>query len=112
MAWNEPGNNRPNDPWGGGDQGPPDLDEVFKKLNDKINSLFGSGGPGDGSGAHGYCCRYRERLPAHRSAAKTGGAADGRRSYIEFCFLEWCLFFLKLGGKSDVPLGPKSSYFI
>ncbi|MDG1013538.1 MAG: protease modulator HflK N-terminal domain-containing protein, partial [Luminiphilus sp.] len=27
MAWNEPGggNNRPRDPWGGNDQGPPDL---------------------------------------------------------------------------------------
>ena len=31
MAWNEPGGNKPKDPWGGGgDQGPPDLDEALK----------------------------------------------------------------------------------
>ena len=45
MAWNEPGgngSNGPKDPWGnsggkkGGNDGPPDLDEVFKKLNDKV----------------------------------------------------------------------------
>lgn len=35
MAWNEPGNNgKNNDPWkqGGRDQGPPDLDEVFRNF--------------------------------------------------------------------------------
>ena len=33
MAWNEPGGNKPKDPWGGGgDQGPPDLDEALKNL--------------------------------------------------------------------------------
>lgn len=62
MAWNEPGNNgRDNDPWGGGrgggDQGPPDIDEVIKNLTKKFNSLFGgsrsggSGGPGSGGGS-------------------------------------------------------------
>jgi len=55
MAWNEPGGgNGPKDPWGnkGGNQdGPPDLDEVFKKLNDKVTSLFGGkGGKSGGSG--------------------------------------------------------------
>lgn len=47
MAWNEPGGNN-NDPWGGkrNDQGPPDLDEVFKKLNEKISGFFGGGGSG------------------------------------------------------------------
>ena len=40
MAWNEPGNNgNGNDPWGGGrrggDQGPPDIDEVIKNLTKK-----------------------------------------------------------------------------
>lgn len=45
MAWNEPGGNKPKDPWGGGgDQGPPDLDEALKNLKDKINSVFGGGG--------------------------------------------------------------------
>jgi len=55
MAWNEPGGGKDNDPWGnrGGDQGPPDLDEAFRKLQQKLNGLFGSGGGGGGSsGAH------------------------------------------------------------
>jgi len=51
MAWNEPGGSGgKKDPWGGGDnQGPPDLDEVVKKIQDKFNGLFG-GGSGKGSG--------------------------------------------------------------
>lgn len=56
MAWNEPGNNGKNhDPWGGGnrgggDQGPPDLDEVIRNLNKKFNGLFGGRGGGSGGG--------------------------------------------------------------
>ena len=53
MAWNEPGggNNKPKDPWGGGDQGPPDLDEALKMLQDKLGGMFGGGGSsGGGSG--------------------------------------------------------------
>ncbi len=52
MAWNEPGGGKDNDPWGnrGGDQGPPDLDEAFRKLQKKLNGLFGSGGSGGGTG--------------------------------------------------------------
>lgn len=48
MAWNEPGGNKNKDPWGnrGNDQGPPDLDEVFKKFMDKLNGLLGSSGGG------------------------------------------------------------------
>jgi modulator of FtsH protease HflK len=44
MAWNEPGGNG-KDPWSGkgGDQGPPDLDEVVKKLQEKFNGFFGGG---------------------------------------------------------------------
>ena len=53
MAWNEPGGNKPKDPWGGGgDQGPPDLDEALKNHKDKINNVFGGKGGrsgGDGS---------------------------------------------------------------
>lgn len=71
MAWNEPGNNngnngRDNDPWGnnnrgnkgGRDQGPPDLDEVFNKLSQKLGGKFGGkGGKGSsigGGGALGF----------------------------------------------------------
>jgi membrane protease subunit HflK len=51
MAWNEPGGNGKKDPWGGGnrgDQGPPDLDEVFRNLQKKFGSLFGGGKGGRG----------------------------------------------------------------
>jgi membrane protease subunit HflK len=49
MAWNEPGGGR--DPWGGNrnNDGPPDLDEAFKKLAEKF-SFFGGGGSGKGAG--------------------------------------------------------------
>jgi len=52
MAWNEPGGSGNKDPWnnngrGGGD-GPPDLDEVVKKMQQKLSGLFG-GGSGSGS---------------------------------------------------------------
>lgn len=52
MAWNEPGNNN-NDPWknrGGKDQGPPDLDELFKDLGNRFNGLFGGKGSGNKQG--------------------------------------------------------------
>ena len=50
MAWNEPGGSGNKDPWGKRDnnQGPPDLDEVFKKLQDKVTKIFG-GSNGGGS---------------------------------------------------------------
>ncbi|WOX07129.1 FtsH protease activity modulator HflK [Microbulbifer pacificus] len=43
MAWNEPGGNN-KDPWGGGNRnndGPPDLDELLRKMQQKLNGLFG-----------------------------------------------------------------------
>jgi membrane protease subunit HflK len=50
MAWNEPGGGNNKDPWGGrGDQGPPDLDEVVKKMQDKLGGLFGGGRKGGGT---------------------------------------------------------------
>ena len=53
MAWNEPGGGKDKDPWGqrGGDQGPPDLDEAFRKLQSQLAGIFGGrGGSGGGSG--------------------------------------------------------------
>jgi membrane protease subunit HflK len=53
MAWNEPGGSN-KDPWSGrgGDQGPPDLDEVVRKLQERLGGLFGGKkrGPGEPSG--------------------------------------------------------------
>ena len=44
MAWNEPGNSD-KDPWGkGGNDGPPDLDEVVQNVQRKLAGLFGGNG--------------------------------------------------------------------
>jgi membrane protease subunit HflK len=66
MAWNQPGNNgQDRDPWGssnnnggnsggnkgGRDQGPPDLDDIFRKLSKKLSSL--GGGKGSNSNNNG-----------------------------------------------------------
>lgn len=58
MAWNEPGGNSNNqDPWGGrkggGRQGPPDLDEAFRKLQESLNGIFGGGKKRDGDSQGG-----------------------------------------------------------
>ena len=53
MAWNESnGGNNPRDPWGGGNQGPPDLDEALKKLQRQLGSFFGGGSSGGGNKAN------------------------------------------------------------
>ncbi|MGM3159302.1 FtsH protease activity modulator HflK [Dickeya undicola] len=68
MAWNQPGNNgQDRDPWGssnnnsgnsggnnkgGRDQGPPDLDDIFRKLSKKLGELGGKPS-GSGTGSQG-----------------------------------------------------------
>ncbi|MEM7077808.1 MAG: FtsH protease activity modulator HflK [Pseudomonadota bacterium] len=50
MAWNEPGGGD-KDPWGNrGDQGPPDLDEAIRKLQNQLSGIFGGGGGNGGEG--------------------------------------------------------------
>jgi membrane protease subunit HflK len=59
MAWNEPGGGGNKDPWsgqGGNNQGPPELDEVVRKLQEKLGGLFGNkpgNKPGGGNGSGG-----------------------------------------------------------
>lgn len=54
MAWNEPGKNGgQKDPWGGGDQGPPDLDEALKRFQERLGGIFGGGGGGGAASAGG-----------------------------------------------------------
>ncbi|WP_427981125.1 FtsH protease activity modulator HflK [Agarivorans sp.] len=59
MAWNEPGNKGggDRDPWGNnnknGNQGPPDLDEVFTKLSRKFGGILGGKKPSVGGGNGG-----------------------------------------------------------
>jgi len=50
MPWKEPGKGD-KDPWSSGGQQPPDLEEVFRNVNDRLKSIFGgSGGRKTGSG--------------------------------------------------------------
>ena len=64
MAWNEPGGNN-QDPWGGGkkgnDQGPPDLDEAFRKFQNTLKGIFGGSGGSSSS----------------NNSSRTGGGAGG-----------------------------------
>ena len=79
MAWNEPGGGGNRDPWsgkGGGDQqGPPDLDEVVRKLQERLGSLFGGNkGPGGNSGGQGgRSGRGLPNLPGIGLSGRTGG---------------------------------------
>jgi membrane protease subunit HflK len=55
MAWNKPGNGNSGnkDPWGsrrGGQQGPPDLDEIVRNIQMRLSGLFGGGRRGGGGG--------------------------------------------------------------
>ncbi|MGQ9658962.1 MAG: FtsH protease activity modulator HflK [Thermochromatium sp.] len=70
MAWNEPGGGQ-KDPWsgkGGGDQGPPDLDEVVRKLQERLGGLFGGSQLPGGDGG---------RLGGGRLSTKVVGAIIG-----------------------------------
>jgi membrane protease subunit HflK len=51
MAWNEPGGGG-KDPWGNNpnNAGPPDLDEIVRKLQERVGGLFGGKGGGGGGG--------------------------------------------------------------
>jgi membrane protease subunit HflK len=50
MAWNDPGKNE--NPWQRRpDKGPPDLDEILRRLQKKLRGLFGGAGDGAGGGA-------------------------------------------------------------
>ena len=117
MAWNEPGGgNKPNDPWGGGDQGPPDLDEALRKLQQRLGGLFGGrrggSGGGGGGGGGGRVCRIRTRMgrnaPGGRGwsravvfAAVKGGIFCFRVFLISdgvplvCCILQRCLFICR-----------------
>lgn len=53
MAWNEPGGGD-NNPWGSGSRkgasGPPDLDDIFRKLRQSLGGFGGKRGGGSGAG--------------------------------------------------------------
>ena len=51
MSWNDP-DNKDRDPWGNrrNEQGPPDLDEVGRKMQEKLGGFFGGKNNGSTSG--------------------------------------------------------------
>ncbi|MCY4642049.1 MAG: FtsH protease activity modulator HflK [Gammaproteobacteria bacterium] len=55
MPWNSPKGGRDDDPWGqkSNQQGPPDLDEVFRNLGKKFGGIFGSRGSRGSRGSGG-----------------------------------------------------------
>lgn len=77
MAWNEPGggnNSNNQDPWGGGGnrgggdnrggkQGPPDLDEALRKLQDSLNGIFGKKRSGSGNNGGGRSIGGGQGIP-------------------------------------------------
>lgn len=74
MPWNEPG--RQKDPWkGGGDQRPPDLDEVFANLQRQLRRIFGGGG-GNNSGGQ----------------ERSGGAGPGVGAILLLAVGLWVVF--------------------
>ena len=54
MAWSD-NDGKKQDPWGnqGGQQGPPDLDESFKKIQNQFKNMFSGGGGKDGKSGGG-----------------------------------------------------------
>ena len=56
MPWKEPGKGD-KDPWNSGGQQPPDLEEVFRTVNNRLRAIFGGGGGGkqksDSNGSSG-----------------------------------------------------------
>ena len=56
MAWNQPGGNGDQDPWGNRgrqQQGPPDLDEILRKLQGRWGRVFGQRPSGPGRSGRG-----------------------------------------------------------
>jgi membrane protease subunit HflK len=82
MAWNEPGSNDQKNPWnrGGKQQGPPDLDEIARKIRDKLISLMGG----------------KKRSPRPSGNGSAGGKGAGqwslsKRLFFAAVFALWVL---------------------
>ncbi len=102
MAWNEPNG-------GKGDGGPPDLDELWKGFNDRLNGMFGRGGApntpgpdGDNGGNQGGNnpppTRGRPPMPSFR--------LPGARLLIGIVALLWLMsgFYIVNAGERGVVL--------
>ena len=72
MAWNEPGGGDKGgkDPWGNrNNQGPPDLDEAFRKLQNNLANMFGGKKSGSGGGGGGISAGFSWTIFAGLGAA-------------------------------------------
>jgi membrane protease subunit HflK len=96
MAWNEPGNSN-RDPWGSGgrrSEGPPDLDDMLKRLRARFSGKGGKPLPTGGAGLVGvvlvvlwlasgfYVVDEQERAVVLRFGAYTSTAEPGLRWHI------------------------------
>ncbi|MGH8582619.1 MAG: FtsH protease activity modulator HflK [Gammaproteobacteria bacterium] len=95
MAWNEPGGGRDRDPWGnrgrGSGGGPPDLDQVWRKIQAWFKGLFGGKG-----GA-----------PQQPSGGTGGGrtiAAGAVLALVAGIYLAWDCFYAVKAGEQGVVL--------
>lgn len=77
MAWNEPGGNKNRDPWGGNDNGPPDLDEVIGNIKKKVNQVLGSKPGGSGGGSSNGGGNGGNGVPQLNFSSKGVGALAG-----------------------------------
>ncbi|MCY3768205.1 MAG: FtsH protease activity modulator HflK [Gammaproteobacteria bacterium] len=86
MPWNQPGSGgNDNDPWGqrnkrgnGRHQGPPDLDEIFRRAKDRLDGMFSRGG-GSSSGSRGGSSGGGD---GEDSGPGHSGAAGGRNMVV------------------------------
>src|SRR3974390_965522 len=90
--WGRGGGNRP----GGGNQGPPDLDELWRNFNRKLNELFGRRRPGSEPPSRG----------SGPSNARIGGGA-GLIALIVLAVWLASGFYIPGQGQSGVGLPPR-----
>src|SRR5690554_7316817 len=114
MAWNEPGggnNSNNQDPWGGGNrgggdnrggkQGPPDLDEALRKLQDSLNGIFGNKKRGGGAGGNGRRVGGGQGIP--RGAWVIGGDRKSTRLNFSHVRISYAVFCLKKKNRHITP---------
>ena len=80
MAWNDPGKNE--NPWQRRpDKGPPDLDELLRRVQKKLRGLFGGGAGGGGRRTEGPATAARPR-DRHRLRSPPGSSRCGSCSAV------------------------------
>jgi hypothetical protein len=79
-AANQGGNSGGNGNKGGREQGPPDLDDIFRKLSKKLGGL--GGGKGSGSGGNALRAAPANGRPRSRHRCRCGGDYLGCQRFL------------------------------